>query len=81
MVVMSRILRIPAAIVFLAWANALVFGQGQPMQDAGGVYVGVLQDDRQELAAKGSDDIAAAHNRSVVTAFGKIGASGKNWTD
>jgi hypothetical protein len=52
---------------------AVALGQEGLAPNADRVYVGLLQDDRQELAAKGPNDFAPAKTRSVITAFVAVG--------
>jgi hypothetical protein len=61
----------------MIWFNALALGQEGSDPKVDSVYVGLLQDDRQELAAKGPNDFAPAKTRSVVTAFVEAGGQWK----
>jgi hypothetical protein len=56
---------------------ALALGQEVSHPKVDPIYVALLQDDRQELAAKGSNDFAPANTRSVVTAFVAVGGQWK----
>lgn len=53
----------------------LLVGQ-QPHSQQGTVYVGFIQDDRQELAKKGPNDSSPAKSRVVIAAFSK---DAKGW--
>jgi hypothetical protein len=66
------------ALLFL---GLLVMGQDRPSRaarDDGAVYVGLIEDDRRELAMKGANDSGPTRNRVIMTAFSKDAEGWKN---